>query len=90
MWVILLQLFHNWHKTANICFLSFQLAQGSRYCNLTKNNLLGPPFRRQKRLFSQSLTSSFWSYLRLICNQTSQSWVSPEVLGGAQSQILTH
>ena len=63
-------------------FLTFQLAQEPRYWNLTKNKLSGPPFRRPNRLFSQSLTSSFWSYLRLICNQISQLWVSPEVSGG--------
>ena len=57
-------------------FLTFQLAQGPIYWNLTKNKLSGPPFRRQNRLFSQLLTSSFWSYLGLICNQISQLWVS--------------
>ena len=54
-------------------FLTFQLAQGPIYWNLTKNKLLGPSFRRQNRLFSQLLTSSFWSYLGLIFNQVSES-----------------
>ena len=60
-------------------FLTFQLPQEPRYLYLLKNSLSRPPFRRQNRLFSQTLTSSFWSYLSLICNQISQWWVSPEV-----------
>ena len=40
------------------------------------------------RLFSQSLTSRFWSYLRLICNQISQLWISPEVSGRCPKSVF--
>ena len=63
-------------------FLDLSAGSGAKILKSDQNKLSGPPFRRQNRLFSQSLTSSFWSYLRLICNQISQLWVSPEVSGG--------